>query len=81
MHTDGIQIYSAICTLQLEFWEFKYDIFACELLVDTSESLHLEKKYRGGGGGFQFKTILLSIKKIYKLLIGQAELTVYIHII
>lgn len=40
---DGIQIYSAIFTLQLEFREFKYDIFACEFLVDTSESLHLQK--------------------------------------
>ncbi len=28
--------------LQLEFWEFKHDVFACELLVDTRESLHLE---------------------------------------
>lgn len=40
---DGIQIYFAICTLQLEFWEFKYNIFACKLLVDTSEGLNLGK--------------------------------------
>lgn len=30
--------------LQLEFREFKYNVFACELLVDTRESLHLEEK-------------------------------------
>lgn len=35
-------VYSAIfCTLQLEFWKFKHDIFACELLVDTRKCFHL----------------------------------------
>ncbi len=40
---DSKQIYFVVCALQLELWEFKYHILACELLVDTREGLNLKQ--------------------------------------
>lgn len=42
--SDSKQIYFVICILQLELWELKYHILACELLVDTSKGLNLKKE-------------------------------------
>lgn len=42
--SDSKQILFCHLHLQLEFWEFKHNVFACELLVDTREGLHLNQE-------------------------------------